>query len=286
MAVKNVIIPNKKELEKSKKIIVKGGAQKLHVVSDFNRTLTTAFFDGKSVPSLISVLRDGNYLTSGYAHKAQALYDKYHPFEIDPKIPKKEKKKLMQEWWTTHFALLIKSGLNKKDLERVVLSNRVKFRNGFSEFIDILKKNSIPLVIISSDGLGGDGISMYLKKEKKLYDNIYIVSNSYEWGRDGGAVAVKKPIIHAMNKDETSVKDFPFFKKIKDRKNVLLLGDSLDDIGMVAGFHYDNLIKIGFLNENVKENMEYYKHNYDAIILNDSSMDFINKLLKGMVKQK
>jgi len=286
MAVKNVIIPNKKELEKSKRIIVKDGAQELHVVSDFNRTLTTAFFDGKSVPSLISVLRDGSYLTSDYAQKAQALYNKYHPLEIDPKIPKKEKKKLMQEWWTIHFALLIKSGLNKKDLERVVSSNKVKFRNGFSEFVDILKKNNVPLVIISSDGLGGDGISMYLKKDKKIYDNIYIVSNSYEWGRDGSAVAVKKPIIHVMNKNEASVKDFPFFKKIKDRKNVLLLGDSLDDIEMVAGFHYDNLIKIGFLNENVKENMEYYKRNYDAIILNDSSMDFINKLLKEIVKRR
>ena len=76
------------------------------------------------------------------------------------------------------------------------------------------------------------------------------------------------------------------FKKIKDRKNVLLLGDSLGDIGMITGFDYDNLIKIGFLNENVKENVEYYKRNYDAIILNDSSMDFINKLLKKIIEQR
>lgn len=284
--MENVIVVDTKELEKSKKLISKNGAQKFHILSDFDRTLTAAFADGKSIPSLMSILRDGNYLTPDYAQKAQALYNKYHPIEIDQKIPLEEKKKAMYEWWTIHFDLLIKSGLNKRDIERVVESGKVKFRDGFPEFVNFLKAKNIPLVIMSSSGLGGDAIKMYFEREKLLCDNIYIVSNSYKWGKDGSAVSVKKPIIHAMNKDEASVKDFPFFKKIKDRKNVLLLGDSLGDIGMITGFDYDNLIKIGFLNENVRENMKYYKHDYDAIILNDSSMDFINKLLKEIVKQR
>ncbi|MBU1349747.1 hypothetical protein KJ978_03455, partial [Patescibacteria group bacterium] len=44
-------------------------------------------------------------------------------------------------------------------------------------------------------------------------------------------------------------------------------------------FDYDNLIKIGFLNENVKENLEEYKKNYDVVILNDGSMEYVNDLL-------
>ena len=46
---------------------------------------------------------------------------------------------------------------------------------------------------------------------------------------------------------------------------------------------YDNLLKIGFLNENVEENLEYYKKAYDIIILNDSSMDYVNDLLKEII---
>ena len=95
--------------------------------------------------------------------------------------------------------------------------------------------------------MGKESISLYLQKEKKLYDNIHIISNSYEWDKDGYAKKVITPIIHVMNKDETIVKNFPFFMDIKNRKNVLLLGDSLGDIEMTTGFEYNNLIKIGFL---------------------------------------
>lgn len=253
-------------------------------MTDFDRTLTKAFVDGKSTPSLVSVLRDGSYLTPDYAQKANELYDKYHPIEIDPKIPLREKKKAMCEWWITHFDLLIKSGLNKRDLERVVESQKVKFREGFSEFVDFLREYNIPLVIMSSSGLGGDTISMYLERVGKLYENTHIISNWYEWDEKGNAVGVKKPIIHTMNKDETLIQDFPVFEKIKNRKNVLLIGDSLDDLGMIKGFDYDALIKIGFLNENIEENLEYYKLNFDVIILNDFSMDFVNKLLREIVK--
>jgi len=272
------------ELEKTKKAISEDGAEKLHVLADFDRTLTTAFVNGKSVPSLTSILRDGNYLTPDYAKKANELYAKYHLIEIDSKIPAEEKKKAMEKWWTTHFDLLIQSGLNKKDLEKVVETGNVKFREGFADFIDFLQAHKIPLVIMSSSGLGRDAISMYLEREGKLNDNIYIISNSYEWDENGNAIAIKQPIIHLMNKDETAVQDFPVFDAIKDRKNVLLLGDSLEDVGMVKGFDYDNLIKIGFLNENVEENLEQYKRNFDVVILNDSSMDYINGLLKEIIK--
>lgn len=280
----NIVISNPEELEKIKKAISEDGAEKLHVLADFDRTLTTAFVDGKNVPSLISILRDGNYLTPDYSQKAKELYTKYHLIEIDSKIPAEQKKKAMEEWWTTHFDLLIKSGLNKKDLESVVETGKVKFRDGFADFIDFLKTRNIPLVIMSSSGLGRDAISMYLEREGKLNNNIYIISNSYEWDENGNAIAVKQPIIHVMNKDETAVQDFPVFDVIKNRKNVLLLGDSLEDIGMVKGFDYDNLIKIGFLNENVEENLEEYKRNFDVVILNDSSLDYINKLLRKIIK--
>lgn len=255
-------------------------------MADFDRTLTKAFIDGQSTPSLISILRDGNYLTPDYAEKAQDLYRKYHPIEVDPEISPADKKKAMEEWWLTHFDLLIKSGLNKKDLERIVESGKIMLRVGAPEIFDFLYNSKIPLVIMSSSGLGGDVIRMYLTREGLMSDNIHIISNTYEWDADGFAAAVKKPIIHAMNKDETLVKDFPrIFEAVKDRKNVLLLGDSPGDVGMIEGFDYNVLIKIGFLNENVAESLKQYQNIYDTIILNDSSMDYINILLSEMIKK-
>ena len=117
-----------------------------------------------------------------------------------------------------------------------------------------------------------------------MYDNIYIISNSFEWDEKGNMIGVKQPIVHSMNKDETVVKDFPeAFKMVEDRKNVLLLGDILGDIAMIDGFDYDNLIKIGFLNENIDQDLKYFKNDYDIVLLNDSSMKPINNLLKEII---
>ncbi len=138
---------------------------------------------------------------------------------------------------------------------------------------------------MSASGLG-EAIFMYLQKHGRLYDNVHIITNQYEWNENGNAIGVKKPLIHALNKDETLVKDSPsIFEKIKDRKNVLLLGDSPNDIGMVEGFGHKNLLKIGFLNERVKENTEQYRKNFDVVLTNDASMDYVNKFAREVTHE-
>jgi len=273
-------IINEKELKKKTELFKKQGLNKVHVVSDFDKTLTTNFVNGEEVPSIISVLRDGSYLTSDYAEKAQKLYNKYHPIEIDHNLSQEKRKKAMHTWWSEHFKLLIKSGLNRRDIKKVVESGKVKLREGIPEMLNFLHNHNIPLIIISGSGLGGDSISMFLEKEGKLYSNIHIVSNSFEWDEKGNAISVKEPIIHGMNKDETVLHKFQFFNKIKDRKNIILLGDSLGDPDMVKGFGYENIIKVGFLNEKVKESLQKYSELYDVLILNDGNFDYINSLLK------
>ncbi|MBU1160659.1 MAG: hypothetical protein V1768_03095 [Patescibacteria group bacterium] len=275
----SIIISNQKELDKKKRAICADGIEKLHFLSDFDRTLTQAFIDNERIPSAISILRNGNYLTPDYAEKAHALFNYYYPIEINVNISLEEKRKAMRKWWAEHFELIIKSGLNKKDLEKISKSKKIKLRKGAKKLINSLNSHNIPLIIMSSCGIGNEFISMYLKEHGILHNNIHIISNAYEWDENGKAIAVKQPIIHGGNKNEVVIKNFAVFELIKNRKNVLLLGDSLGDTEMINGFDYDNLIKIGFLNENVKENLEEYKKNYDVVILNDGSMEYVNDLL-------
>ena len=283
--MENVLIINKEKFEELKKEFKKDGVEKLHVLADFDRTLTYALVNGKKIPSLISVLRDEKYLTPDYPEKANALYEKYHSIETDLSIPLEEKKKAMEEWWTIHFELLIKSNLNKKDIEKAVESNNIVLRDGMVEFLNTLKNNNIPLVVLSSSGLGKEAIELCLEKKRLFLENIHIISNSFEWNENGKAVSVKEPIIHTLNKDETAIKNFPeIFEKVKERKNIILLGDSIFDIDMASGFDCKNLIKIGFLNEEIESNLENYKKAFDILILNDSSVEFVNQLLKEIIK--
>jgi 5'-nucleotidase len=280
-----ILISNQKEFQIKKDKFISEGSENLHILSDFDRTLTKAFLNGEAMPAIISVLRNENYLSEEYSEKAKALANYYHPIELDPNISFSEKKEKMSEWWNKHFDLLIKSGLNKKNLDRVINEGKVEFREEAEEFLDLLNEEQIPLVIISSSGIG-DLIPMYLKKHGKMHNNIHIIANLYKWDKQGKAIGIQSSIIHVFNKDETILRKFSFYDKIKERKNILLLGDSLGDVGMLSGAEYDCVIKIGFLNEKIKENLEQYKKAFDVIITDDGDFSFVNKLLAEIINKK
>lgn len=281
--MKTIIIPDTNNLENLKQKIKKQGVENLHVLTDFDRTLTYAYHgNDKKLPSVISILRNGNYLSKKYAKKAHELFNKYHPIEIDSEIPREKKKIAMEKWWSSHLELLIKSGLNKKDLEAVVETGIIRLREGTRELFNYLHDKEIPIVIMSSNGIGNT-IPMILDKEKIFYDNVHIITNLYKFDKNGKATNISEPIINVMNKDETAIRDHQeIYKKIKDRKNVILIGDSLGDLGMIAGFKYDNLIKVGFLNLGEENNLEKYKKNFDIILTNDSDFQPINKLIREL----
>lgn len=80
------------------------------------------------------------------------------------------------------------------------------------------------------------------------------------------------------------MRDFPaVFTQIHNRKNVILLGDSLGDPGMVTGFEYDNLLKIGFLNPGSEHMSEQYQKAYDILIENDGDFSLVNKTIYSIV---
>jgi len=277
-----IVIVNHDKLEITKQAISNAGIANFHVVADFDRTLTKAFVGGIQTPSLISVLRTEKMLTPDYSAKAQKLFEKYHAIETDANYPDDKKLLAMHEWWQKHMQLLTDSKLNKNDLTTVVNTGKVELRDGCCELIKWLDVHSVPLMIFSSSGLGVDMIALFLKKCRHLFGNVHIISNIIKWNKDGYATGFQEPIIHGMNKGEHALEKYPVFKLIKNRKNILLLGDNLSDLGMVAGIKYDNIIKIGFLNINVEKNLEVFKQNFDIVITGDGKMDYVNQLLEEL----
>ncbi|MEI7718722.1 MAG: haloacid dehalogenase-like hydrolase [archaeon] len=279
------LVLNQEKVDKAKSKILKDGAKKLHILADFDRTITKTFVNGKEVRSLMEFFRSNEkYISKDYAEKSTALANFYRLIEQDPVIPLEEKKVKMEEWWTKHFDPLIESGLNKKHLKTMIENAEkegfLEFREGFLELLDMLKEKDIPLVIISSSGLGVT-IEMFLEKYKKMYKNVHVITNEYIWDEKGNAIGVKKPIIHVFNKDESSINKFPkLHEELKERKNVILLGDSLGDLGMISGFDYDTLLSFGFLEDNVEKNMPLYEQKYSIILTENPSFSEINKLVK------
>jgi cytosolic 5'-nucleotidase 3 len=280
----NIIIKDLNRLEEIKKQMQQDGVEKLHIIADFDKTLTKAFVEGQASPSAIAQIRQGNYLPEEYSRRAHELFDTYHPIEVSTELEQSYKNEKMNEWWRKHFDLLIEYKISKQILNTVVKSKSLEFRTGALEFIDTLDKHSIPLVIMSA-GLG-DMIVGYLEQEGRMYDNVKVVSNFFEFDQEGFVLKPTEPIIHSLNKHEVVLHSFPFYKELEHRQNVLLLGDNLDDIGMIEGFDYKNLIKIGFLNDDVEKRLEFYNKVYDVIITDDGDMSEVQKLIEelGSVK--
>lgn len=58
----------------------------------------------------------------------------------------------------------------------------------------------------------------------------------------------------------------------QQRANSILLGDILQDAQMCDDSDYDNVIRIGFLDEPEKEKLDMHLSVFDLVIANDGSM--------------
>ena len=232
--MKDIIIVDEKKFENLKKRFREEGPDKIHVLADFDRTLTEAFVNEERASTVIAQIRNGKYLTENYPKDAQNLFDHYHPIEKDNNISKEVKNKLMHEWWRKHFDLLVASGMNKEVMKDIISKKNLVLRDGVLNFLDDLNSLSIPLVIMSAGP--GDMIIEHLKDEGKLYDveqtsafkprfeseglgdNIHIIANLFKFNNKGIAIGIEEPIIHSMNKHEIEIKDSTFYKKLLKRK--------------------------------------------------------------------
>lgn len=275
----NIHYKDKKLFQNILKNIKKWWKEKLHIVSDFDRTLTKHFVDGEKHPSLISVLRREWYLWDEYSKKAYELFDYYNAIEIDLNYPIKEKKEQMFIWWSKHLQLIVDSKLHKDIIDQVANSWIMILRDGMKELFKKLHTYNIPLVIISANWLWLDSIKTYLKYQDCLYENIHVVWNWFSFWDDWYVRWYKFEIVHVFNKSEMLLEKFPdIHKKIKKRKNVILMWDSLWDIAMIEWFDYNNLIKIGFLNDNIDELLEKYLESYDVVLTWDWDISFLENL--------
>ncbi|GLJ31445.1 hypothetical protein SUGI_0631060 [Cryptomeria japonica] len=290
-----VVISNAAELEKKKNAIRASGPAKLQVIADFDMTLTKCWVDGKRGQSSHALLKQGN---AEYDLKRRRLYDYYRPLEVCPTIAIDEKTKLMEEWWEKTHALLVEGGLNYAAIRNSVTNSAIDFRDGVVQLFEILEKIEVPVLIFSA-GLADIIEEVMRQKLHKNFKNVKVVSNRMVFDIHGNLVGFKGKTIHVLNKNEHALEmAAPVHEKlgnnngvesdangasvVKDRTNVLLLGDHIGDLGMSDGLDFENCISVAFLNENVEKSMDIYKQAYDIVLPNDAPMWEVVNLVKEL----
>lgn len=234
-----------------------------YILTDFDGTITQGNGD-----SSWSTIFKNPLVTKQFVEECINIYMYYHKFEIDSQITLEEKKKIMKEWYERNIETLIKYNITE-DIINYASSNQeiIAFRKGAKEFLKFLYKNNVPVIIISA-GVGNI-IEQFLIKNECFFDNIYITSNFLEFDNNRVSGVKNNNLIHSLNKNEISLAD-NLKEKIKDKK-CLLLGDNIMDVSMHTT--ENEVLKIGFLDENEEERLREFKSSYDIVLTNNASFE-------------
>nr|GMD58978.1 cytosolic 5'-nucleotidase 3 [Ipomoea batatas] len=269
------------------------GPSKLQVIADFDGTLTKYWINGRRGQSSHSLLQQDD---PEYNMKRQKLAEYYHPLEFNPAIPIDEKTKLMEEWWGKTHDLLIEGGLTYDAIRNSVANANIAFRDGVVEFFELLEERNVPVLIFSA-GLADIIEEVLRQKLRRSFKNIRVVSNRMVFDENGHLLRFKGKTIHVLNKNEHALDMAePLHEQfgeednkgrmindeeessLKQRTNVLLLGDHTGDLRMSDGLNYETRISVGFINHNVEASLDGYKKAFDVLYLNDATMHGVVKL--------
>uniref|UniRef100_A0A803SSV6 5'-nucleotidase n=1 Tax=Anolis carolinensis TaxID=28377 RepID=A0A803SSV6_ANOCA len=232
--------------------LIKGGATKLQIITDFDMTLSRFSHNGKRCPTCHNIIDNCKLITDESRKKLYQLKEIYYAIEIDPSLTIEEKYPYMVEW------------------------------EGYEQFFDKLHKHNIPVFIFSA-GIG-DVLEEVIQQAGVYHPNVKVVSNFMDFDENGVLKGFKGELIHVYNKHDGALKNTEYFKQLKDNSNIILLGDSQGDLTMADGVaNVEHILKIGYLNDKVEELLEKYMDSYDIVLVKDDSLDVANSILQKIL---
>lgn len=263
------------------KTLLDGGYGNLQVIADFDRTLTRTHRNGQDLHCSWGVFETSKFVPQRYLMETQALRSKYLPIELDAHMSIEEKTPHIVEWYNEANRMLADVGtVNRAHFADMVKDSNVELREGTQDLMTHLKGRGVPVLVLSA-GLG-DMVREILVGLDAMHPNMHLVSNFLKYDAEGNIVGMSGDhVIHVYNKNEKSLKNLAseeFNRQIRERKNVILMGDSLGDVGMADGVENpEAVLKIGFLNhgeesEADKIRLDKYLDAYDIVLVDDQTM--------------
>ncbi len=246
--------------EKLTKKLAGFNKDKLQIVIDFDNTVTQ-----ENGTTSWSLFQKSWTMPEWYNQERIALFEHYHPFELDHSLSFEMRDMLMREWWSKHLELFIRYKLNINTIDKIVENSHfVEFRKWMDDFLELAYEHNIPLIILSA--WITNTITEFLKGRWHLYDNMHIVSNELAFDIDGYCIWMnKETIIHSENKDEHYMPD-KVREMVEGKTDIILIWDSLTDVKMIDTDLRDGAIKIGFLAKKKIEAKTLFLEAFDIVI--------------------
>jgi 5'-nucleotidase len=262
-------------VEHKLRAIQSGGPEKLHLVADFDMTLTKYWVNGQRNVSSHGIVMRSHAMTDELRRRTDELYAFYYPMEVSHTLSKEEKTRAMTEWWEKAHEIILESKMKDTDVIDMVQRSKVVFRAGIDKLMERVEELSIPVLVFSA-GLA-NVIEEILRQNNLLLPHLHIVSNVMLFDETGTVRDFAPPLIHVFNKSEAVLPDAV---EVSRRPNILLMGDSIGDLRMTDGLNGKEVeLTVGFLNHDVDRLKPQYLEAFDIVLLDDPPMDFVKAIL-------
>lgn len=227
--------------------------------------------------------------------KMKAYHAKYYPLEFDPNISHEQKYKYMDEWWMASNQALLDEKPSLATLFEAVAYAQIQLRPGFAAAVQEAYRYDIPVVVFSA------GITQVIEEVMRqkgptslMLPNVHVIANDLELDENNIVTAFKEPLMHSLNKKDTSIKlvkelTRDWFVPLRSRKHILLMGDNLGDAEMSDGYEGDEdvvILKVGFLNSNEEAYLPQYRKAFDIVVLHDGPMVPVAAFIKEIIGDK
>ena len=183
----------------------------------------------------------------------------------------------MEEWYEKCMDLYYEYHLTNDKLKKSIDNSNLILRKGVKDFLFKLYEENVPVIILSA-GIG-NVIEQFLKEQECYYENITVISNFIKFDENGNMIKFSDNMIHSLNKNIDKLGNLKVKEAIRTKTCRIGIGDLVEDMYMMGEYPADKLLKIGFLNKNIAENLEVYKKNFDIVLTKESNFYDIEKYL-------
>ncbi|OGY26610.1 MAG: hypothetical protein A2Z24_02205 [Candidatus Woykebacteria bacterium RBG_16_44_10] len=209
---------------------ISAGKDKLHLVLDFDRTLTLSQNRFGENVTTWEILK--GYLTPSGQKEYQRFYDFYRRLEVENQL----KRTHAVEWWEGVLNLFIKERLKRSSIEHIVARD-MPARSYARELFSVCQSKGIPTIIISAgikDVIDIWCKSHVIKPTKVLATKLFFSPKGFVRGW------YRNSFIYVLNKREKGHAEISNIRS--GRPNTILIGDDVYDSQMVDG--KENVIRI------------------------------------------
>lgn len=288
----NIVSSSRENTIKKLKKVILDGSPSIRIITDFDFTLTEFYItkenslnqritSHKRSLSCHDVIEHSVYFPEILSSEAKLLSGKYYPIEVNMSISHEERFKAMLSWAYESHEIIVRSQLTEATfiqiIQHAIENNIVQLRYKVVDVMKFCENNHIPFLIFSA-GVANvlEEILKYETKDEYLFDSkpdiplFYVISNRCVFNDMNIVDQFLEPTLHVLNKRSTYfINDSLFFTSETNqlRKNILLFGDSPGDVHMIDGLAHDVVLKVGFLNDKIKERLDLYLEIYDIVII-------------------